>query len=317
MQPILDVVVPVFGLILAGFLAGRFRALGPESTEALNKFVYWFALPAILFVGMARVPPGAVFNWPYLGTLVLGGLGTVLIAVPVARFVFASRADNAALSAYCAAFSNSGYMGIPLWLTAFGAAGAVPAFLAAFFNAGVMVGGIIIALEVIKRRGQGLAPALANVARTIAQNPLLVAPILGIAWSSAALPLPRPIGVFLDLLGACAGPAALFATGLFLASQSLRALMGGPRAVEVAWITVAKLAVQPLLTWAIGTWLGLEPFWLASAVIMCAMPVGATAFVVAQRYGTFIERASASILLSTTLSLGTLGALMAWFEPRP
>jgi predicted permease len=307
----------VFGLILAGFLAGRFRALGPESTEALNKFVYWFALPALLFVGMARVPPGAVFNWPYLGTLVIGALGTVAIAVPVARLAFAARAENAALSAYCAAFSNSGYMGIPLWLTAFGAAGTVPAVLAAFFNAGVMVGGIVIALEVIKRRGQGLLPALANVGSAIARDPLLVAPIAGIVWSSAELPLPRPIGVFLDLLGACAGPAALFATGLFLASQSLRALMGGPRAAEVVWITLAKLVLQPALTWLIGRVLGLEGFWLASAVIMCAMPVGATAFVVAQRYGTFIERASASILLSTVLSLGTLAALMVWLEPRP
>src|SRR6185295_8982758 len=154
-------------------------------------------------------------------------------------------------------FSNSGYMGIPLWLTAFGLAGAVPAALAAFFNAGLMVGGAIVALELVAGRGAGVGRALANVGRAIAQNPLLVAPVVGIAWSSWSLPLPRPFAVFLELLGACAGPAALFATGLFLAGQSLRALMGGRRAVEVVWITFAKLAVQPLFTFAVGLWFGL------------------------------------------------------------
>jgi predicted permease len=317
MSAILDVVLPVFGLVLCGFLAGRFRVLGVESTEALNKFVYWFALPSILFIGMARVPAGAVFNWPYLGALTLGAAATVAVSIAVVRHAFPGRAVEAILSVYCASFSNSGYMGIPLWLTAFGLAGAVPAALAAFFNAGLMVGGVIVALELIAGRGAGIGRALANVGRAIAQNPLLVAPIVGIAWSSWALPLPRPIAVFLELLGACAGPAALFATGLFLAGQSLRALMGGKRAVEVVWIAFAKLAIQPLFTFAAGLWLGLEPFWLASATIMCAMPVGATAFVIAQRYGTFIERASASILLSTVVSLFTLAALMAWFDPRP
>lgn len=317
MQAIVDVVLPVFGLIFAGYLAGRFGVLGPDSTEAINKFVYWFALPAILFLGMARVPAGAIFNWPYLGTLALGAFATIAVAVVVERRFFPATATETTLAAFCASFSNSGYMGIPLWLTAYGAAGAVPAILASFFNASVMVGAVIVALEIIGRRSEGVGPALANVGRAILRNPLLIAPALGTIWSSFALPLPRPFANFFDLLGASAGPAALFATGLFLASQSIGALMGGRRAVEVVWLSAAKLLLQPAFTFAIGLAFGLEGFWLASATIMAAMPVGATAFVIAQRHGIFVQRASAAILLSTVVSLATLAALMAGFDPKP
>ena len=44
MDALINVVLPVFGIILTGYLAGRFEALGPESAAALNRFVFYFAL---------------------------------------------------------------------------------------------------------------------------------------------------------------------------------------------------------------------------------------------------------------------------------
>lgn len=80
MQAILNVVLPVFGLILAGVLAGRFQLLGQDSSEALNRFVYFFALPAVLFVGMARVPVEKSANLPFLGAY-FGALAIVVLVV--------------------------------------------------------------------------------------------------------------------------------------------------------------------------------------------------------------------------------------------
>lgn len=54
MQSLLTVSLPVFGLMFCGYLAGRLRVLGADSSEALNRFVYYFALPALLFVFVAR-----------------------------------------------------------------------------------------------------------------------------------------------------------------------------------------------------------------------------------------------------------------------
>jgi hypothetical protein len=93
MDVLINVVLPVFAIILTGYLAGRFEALGPDSAAALNRFAFYFALPTALFVITARAPIDKIFNWPFIG----GALLTLLIALIVGRFWFHHR-DVATLS---------------------------------------------------------------------------------------------------------------------------------------------------------------------------------------------------------------------------
>lgn len=317
MQAVVDVVFPVFGLILVGLMAGRFRILGQDSTEALNKFVYWFALPALFFLGMSRVPVADVFNLAYIATFIGGVIASALVVVAVARVFFPARPEETAVAAFLGAFSNSGYMGIPFFLTAFGAAGQLPVIIASVLNGAVVVSSAAIAVELTLHRDRPLSAALAEVGKAIVTNPLMIAMTAGILWSAAGFGMPRSFVVFFELLGACAGPCALFAVGLFLASQNTSALFDRRRGVEVWWLSLVKVIIQPLATWVIGLGLGLPSFWLASAVISAAFPAGATAFVIAQRYKVFVERTSATILLSTVLSLLTLSIIMVMLDPRP
>jgi predicted permease len=317
MQAVLDVVLPVFGLILVGYLAGRFKVLGQESSEALNSFVYFFALPALLFVGMARVPAHDVLNLPFLAAF-LGGIVVVfLLAWAVGHFAFPGTGAARALGALSSVFANTGYMGIPLFLTAFGPEGVLPAVIGAVVMAAIVMAAGIVLIELALSAGSGIGKALGNVGRAVALNPLVIGSVAGFLWNAVGLPLPTPIATFADLLGAAAGPAALFAIGLFLASQSLNALMGGRRAIEVVWLLVLKLVVQPLVTWWLARLVGLDPFWTASAVILSALPTGALIFVLARQYGVYIERASAVILASTVVSVVTLSAIMVLLHPSP
>jgi malonate transporter and related proteins len=177
-----------------------------------------------------------------------------------------------------------------------------------------MAAGVVI-IELTLSAGGGIGKALSRVARAVAFNPLVCGSLLGFAWNALGIPLPRPLGTFADLLGAASGPAALFAIGLFLASQSINALMGGRKAIEVVWLVVLKLVVQPLVTWWIAVAVGLDPFWTASAVILSALPTGALVFVLAQQYGVYVQRASAVILASTVVSVITLSAIMVLLQP--
>lgn len=315
MQAVVDVVLPVFGLILVGYLAGRFRILGQESSEALNNFVYFFALPALLFVGMARVSAQDVLNLPFLAAF-LGGIFIVFVlALVVARFAFPGSGAARTLGALSAVFANTGYMGIPLFLTAFGPDGVLPAVIGAVAMAAIVMAAGVVMIELALSAGSGFVKALANVGRAVALNPLVIGSVAGFVWNAASFGLPKPIATFADLLGAAAGPAALFAIGLFLASQSLNALMGGRRAVEVVWLLSLKLVVQPLVTWWIARLVGLDQFWTASAVILSALPTGALIFVLARQYGVYVERASAVILASTVVSVVTLSAIMVLLRP--
>lgn len=318
MRAIVDVVLPVFGLIVAGVLAGRFKILGQDSSEALNRFVYWFALPPLLFLGMARVPVGAVANLPFLGAYLGGILITGIVIALVARLFFPGRSAELALAVMGGTFSNTGYMGIPLFMTAYGPDGMLPVVITTVINSAVMVGGAIAWLELAEGSSVRPADVLVDIFKALATNPLVVAPLAGIAFSAAGLAIPRPVATLGDLLAAAAGPCALFAIGLFLASRPLGSLVRGRKAVEVSWLVAAKLIIYPLVAWGLAVMFDMDSFWLAATVILAALPTGALAFVVASEHRVYVERTSAVILLSTIVSVGTLSALVVVFaDARP
>jgi hypothetical protein len=305
MSAIVNIVLPVFGIMLAGYLAGRFRLLGEASSEALNRFVYYGALPPLFVVSLARVGTGEALNWSFIAALGGGMLATFVLAVAVAVFVFPNRLGALGLHGMCACFSNTGYLGIPLLITAFGEAGKLPAILGGVMTGVFVMPLVIVIIELDTRRGAGSLGILRHVVLAVARNPLVLSAGLGMLLSLLKVPLPTPIATFCDILGAAAGPCALFAIGLFLVGRPLHA-----RAVEVGWLVVLKLAIQPAITW----WLAFQVFsmprvWAVSAVIQAALPVGALAFVLARQYDIYLQRSVAAIVVSTVVSLLTLSAL--------
>lgn len=315
MRPIFNVVLPVFAVILAGFLAGRLRILGQDSSDALNRYVYWFALPALFFVAMSRADlsagPVLQFAVAYIGAVAI----VWLMVLAIGRYAFPDRLGALGLGGFVATFANTGYMGIPLFITAFGGKGALPAVVASVINGAVVTGAAIAIVEVDRAAARGLRRAAGDAFGAVARNPLVIAPLAGLALAQADTTLPAPIANFADLIGASAGPCALFAIGLFLASRPLRALIVGRKAIEVGWLTLVKLVVHPLAAWGLAIACGLDAFWTASLTILSALPTGALAFVIAQQHGVFVERASAVILVSTVASILTLSALWIVLEP--
>lgn len=301
MQALIDVSIPVFGIILAGYLAGRFKLLGQDSTAALNGFVYFIALPALFVSSTSQAPVAEVLDWRLLA--VIGG-GYIVTALPVAilaRILFSKRIGEVGLHSAAAVFANTGYMGIPLVLTAFGAA-ATNAMIAAVLANLFIVLGIASAVMEVDRTGATGPRVVVDAVRGLIRSPLLWACAVGMVLSAIQVSIPGPALKFLDLLGAAAGPCALFAMGLFLVGQSVRRGAG-----EVTWITVVKLVVHPVATWLIAHYLiPLDPLEEAVAVIMAALPTGGLIFVLAQRYGVYVQRATAAILVSTIVSIATV-----------
>ncbi len=308
MGPILNVVFPVFAIMLAGYLSGRLRLLGNESSEALNRFVYFVALPALFFISMARVSLDQVFNLPFLAAYGGGAVVTFVLAFVVARFAFPNRLGALGLGGLSAIFSNTGYMGIPLLMLAFGEAGMLPAIITTILNGAVIMAIGIALLELDVHQGKGGLTVLRGVVGGILRSPLVLSAAAGLAASGFGIPVPKAVATFCDILGASAGPCALFAIGLFMVGKSFTAGM-----TEVSWLVLLKLLVQPLITW----WLAfhvftMDPIWAAGALIQSALPTGALVFVLAQQYGIYIQRSTAVIMISTVVSLATLSALFVY-----
>jgi hypothetical protein len=308
MGPILNVVFPIFAIMAAGYAAGRFRLLGSESSDALNRFVYFVALPALFFVSMARVSLAEVFNLPFLGAYGGGAAATFVIAVVVAKVAFPNRLGALGLAGLSAIFANTGYMGIPLLMLAYGEAGMLPAIISTILNGAVIMAFGIVLLELDVHQGEGSLTVVKNALRGVVRSPLVLSAVAGLLVSGLEIPLPQALGTFCDILGASAGPCALFAIGLFMVGKSPTA-----GAMEVSWLVFLKLLVQPLITWLLAFhFFTMEPVWAAGAVIQSALPTGALVFVLAQQYGIYVQRSTAAIMASTVISLVTLSALFVY-----
>lgn len=305
MQVVLDVALPVFAIVIAGYGGGR-TVLGQASAPALSAFVYWFALPAVLFLGMARQTLADIFNLPFIGAFLGAMLAVYALGGLLGRLIHRDRPEVHAMQALNSAFSNTGYMGIPLFLAAFGPERLLPAIIATVVMSVVMVGLAVIWTELALSAGKAIGHALADVGKALVKNPLILSSFAGLAWNLSGLPLPKPMVNFCQLMGAAAGPCALFAIGVFLAGRPLKLNWR-----QVGWMVPLKLVVQPLLTWAlITTVFPLDRFWTGAALLLAALPTGALTFVVASQYKVYVEPTSQVILLSTIASVPVLSWIL-------
>lgn len=306
MASIINVVLPIFAIILTGYLAGRRGLLGSASSDALNGFVYFFALPVLLFKAMAQVDPAVILNGAYIATYLGGQVLTLVLGYVIARRMFRISMPEAVTHGTTSIYGNVGYMGIPLVLAAFGEQALPPVVIATIINAALNIGVLTAFIETNQHRGDR-GDVFRDVSGALLKNPILIAPLLGILWAWSGMALPQPVVTFSTVLGAAAGPCALFSLGLFLVGKPLSEGRG-----EVASMTVLKLFIHPLITWGLAIWLlADQPQWLAICVLMAAMPTGANLFIIAQKYNVYVARTSTAILASTILSILTLSVLLA------
>ncbi len=310
MQAIFNVALPIFGVILTGYLAGRWRILGSEATAALNAFVSYFALPVLFFGTLARTPVHAVLDPTLMVGFGVVVLATFAVGMLSTRLAVRGGLARMSLQGIAASWGNVGYMGVPLCLAAFGEQGLPPAMLAVIVTSiiSMVFGVMLIELEL----AAGHSPILTffNAAWNVARNPLPVSIAAGIVYSSLALPLPTPVEKWLDLLGAAASPCALFAIGLFLSDKSLRSGLA-----EAGLATVIKLLLQPLLAAAVlPFFIDLKSVPGQVALVMASLPTAANAFVLAKQFDVQVEQNTASVLLSTAFSVVTVSALLVWLR---
>jgi malonate transporter len=309
LDPVLGAVIPVFGLVACGYLAGRFGLVTQASSAALNQFVYAFALPAMLFVAVYRGSLDEILSGYFLLAVIAATVGTALVGFFLSHFVKGATPAESTMRALNASFANTGYLGIPLVTVAYGERAALPAALATVATNFVSFALAIVCLELFvnPRRG-GVRRAL----RGVVMSPLIWPIGLAILLVALQIKVPLPVERFAALLAAAAGPCALFAIGLFVSQLSIR------EGAAASWQTSAlKLALHPLLMAALVFWLlPVDPLWAKIAVVCASLPLGATAFVLAQRYQLLEAETSTGAVVSTAASLLTVSLVMMLLGQR-
>lgn len=303
LDPVLGAVLPVFGLVACGYLAGRFHIVTQASSQALNQFVYAFALPAMLFVAVYRGSLEEILSGAFLLAVIGATVGTAAAGFLISSLYGASRAEST-MRALNASFANTGYLGIPLVTVAYGERAALPAALATVATNFVSFALAIVCLELFVNPQRG---GVRRALQGVIMSPLIWPIVLAVLLVSFEVKIPLPVERLATLLAAAAGPCALFAIGLFVSQLSIRA------GAAASWqTTVLKLALHPLLMALLVFWvLPVDPFWAKIAVICASLPLGATAFVLAQRYRLLEAETSTGAVVSTAASLLTVSLVMA------
>ncbi|WP_158744415.1 AEC family transporter [Acidisphaera sp. L21] len=304
----LMVVLPIFALIFAGWLARRIGVLGPHATSELNRFVVYLALPALLFDIVAHAnwvdiwQPGFIAAFGLGSALVFGG--TVAIRLRGTRHL-----ADAVLDGLNAGYANTGFIGFPLAVVALGRGALAPTLVATIMTVCILFAVAIVLIEIGLQTERQRAKLALKVTKSLVRNPLLVAPVLGALIPIAGLAIPGPVETFFKLLGGAASPSALVALGLFLANtrKSTERTAG-----STAFLVMCKLVAQPLITWVAATQIfGLSPMLTHTAVLLAALPTGTGPFMLAEFYNREAEVTSNAILVSTILSVLTVSAYLA------
>lgn len=297
--------LPFFAIIGLGYWAGRTRFFTAEATAYLTKFVFYFALSAMLFRFAATLPFADIFN----GRLILGYLAGTLAVYALATGVAWLRGldiPTAAVEAQCAAIGNVGFLGLPMLALLLTEAAIGPVMLVLAVD--LVVFSSVIVILINGGRDGKLTPATFRlIGLGLLKNPMIVSISAGLVWSALQVPVPGPLNDFLTILGGAATPGALFAIGASLAGKSAERLQ------VAAWLSFCKLVIHPACVAIALIWLvPIDPFSATVAISAAALPVAGNVYMLAAHYGVAPHRASAAILLSTMISILTVPLVIAW-----
>ncbi|PRY86507.1 hypothetical protein CLV74_112146 [Donghicola tyrosinivorans] len=302
--------LPFFALIALGYGAARTRFFGPEATSAITRFVFYFALSAMLFRFSANLTMSEVFDPQFIMAYLLASVVIYVLAIIVA-FARKQPVDVAAVEAQCAVTGNTGFLGIPMLALLMGAQAIGPTMMVLAVDL-IVFSSLIVILITGSRDGRMRIGVLKTVAMGLLKNPMIVSIALGLAWSAYEMPMPQPLNEFVSILGAAATPGALFAIGASLADKSAE------RLEVAAWLTFCKLVLHPAaVAFAALVVFDVEPFAASVMIAASSLPVAGNVYMLAQHYKAAPQRVSASILISTTVSILTVSAVIAWVAVVP
>lgn len=307
MLAILLKTLPFFAVIATGFLAGRARFITPEATGQLTRFVFYFALSAMLFGFAANLSLAEIFSLPFVLAYLFGT--AVIWALVLAVGKLRGESNEAALfEAHTGVIGNVGFLGIPMLVLLLGPAAVGPVLLVLAVDL-VVFSSALTLLVTLFRSGRIGPDTLRLLALGLLKNPMIVSTVLGLLWGATGHSLWVPVQEFMTLLGAAATPCALFAIGASLAGRR------PDRPAIAGWLSFAKLILHPAAVALAALWLfDVEPYAAGVMIAAAALPVAGNVFILAQHYGVAPQRVSTAILISTALSVLTVTAVIALLE---
>jgi len=288
-------IVPIFLLIGLGFLSRKVRILKAGDERILSAYVYYFALPALLLVDLAKIN----FNEENL-RFILAGITPILIVVTVysiAYLIFKFSKETFYLLILSTVFGSLAFFGIPFIMFAFPEEGETFATLSVASISVVSVAISITVLELYKLGESTIREGLKHVTKKLSKNPLILSILFGIILALSGIEIPQPISTSLHMLGSTTSTVAIFMLGVFLYGRKYTNL------AKAFKLSLLRMVFLPLIAVLIATLLDVKNVARSTLVIMHAVPVAISMIVLSERYD-FHKETIASLILISSLGAG-------------
>lgn len=302
MIDVASVVLPIFGMILVGWIFARFHLINEIGVSGLMIFVINLAIPALLFSVTSEAVRSGHIDVTLAFSYFLAAILNLFIGFLLSRYYFKNKSDESVVFGFSATFGNAALLGVPLISRAYGDVGLATISLILIFHVPLLMGGSTAAIEIINSKGKSVWRHIFSVLTQILQNPLVIGVFAGIAWGFTGYDLPTAIGHTVNFLREAATPLALFAVGANLIQFSIKGDF-----TETAAVSAMKLFLMPIFAGISAILIANpSPLALASVITIAALPSGVNPFILASKFNLFLRRAAGAILLSTMISIFTI-----------
>lgn len=310
MNNVINIALPIFGLGILGYLATRLGYFSENAAEGLARFVFDYAVPAMLIRVFANTQLPDQIPWGLLGSFYLPAYSLYLIGLLLSGLLFRHLYMEKVITGFACVFGNLVLIGLPIVTLTFGEQATVPFFIIVSLHGLGFIPLSTVLMEFGRNSGGSLPNIALKVMKSLLRNPLIVALIIGVSLNQTATSLPLALDTMISYLQQAVIPCAIFSLG---ASLSHYGIVG--RLKAATFIVIVKNLLFPLLVWLVAARVfQLSLLWQMVVVLMASQPIGVTVYLLAERYQAGKELATTAIFLSSILSMFTITFLLYWFH---
>ena len=303
--------LPLFILILLGFLAVKLGRWQKTVTDSLTKFTFYIAFPIMLFQIMSHFSEQSEIDIKLLLVFFGGSFIVFAIGCLIASKIFKLNGSQSTLFAMGGIYTNTVFVGIPIIKMLLGDQAIPIVAIIVIFNALILWTLATVSIEFVqmgKLSGRSFIKALKNVSK----NPLIIGIFTGIVVNYIRLPIPNFINQSTKMVSDMTAPLSLIVLGMGLAEYKIR-----DQLLITGSICLLKLAILPIVTYIVGKLLGLPTLELQVVVLLSSVSIAINCYMMARQFEVLQGPIASSLLISTALSSVTTPLILSIMTHLP
>ncbi|OCG26543.1 hypothetical protein A9G45_00380 [Gilliamella sp. HK2] len=303
--------LPLFMLILFGFLAVKVGRWQKTVTDSLTKFTFYIAFPIMLFQIMSHFSEHSQIDIKLLFVFFGGSFIVFAIGCLIASKLFKLNGSESTMFAMGSIYTNTVFVGIPIIKILLGDNAIPIVAIIVIFNALILWTLATVSIEFVQM-GKCSTKGIVKAFKNVAKNPIIIGIFTGIIVNFIGLPLPNFIDKSTKMVSEMTAPLSLIVLGMGLAEYKIR-----DKLLITTAICTLKLAMLPIVTYILGKLIGLPTLELQVVVLLSSVSIAINCYMMARQFEVLQGSIASSLLISTMLSSITTPLILSIMTHLP